>query len=241
MLFRSARSPQRLAFFAGVLSAFAVASYARPSLADGVHYDIGFGVGPAKRFLSNKGDTGDDAALGGRAQLHADVAVLPLLRLGLYAGFELSPPPTGNVREMFPFGFQAKVTPPIESDRFKVYGFLGFGYDAVYTHSFSAIVPVQNAAAMQIPTPVRFDGVSGSFFEVPFGVGGSYRLRKPWELFLELRATAGIGFGATLYNFDETGGRPGHSLVGKGVAVAKDNDGEDAFGLALVFGIQFDK
>ena len=73
----------------------------------------------------------------------------------------------------------------------------------------------------------------------------AYHLRRNprdgLDLFAELRGSIGFGFGATLYNFDDDGGRPGHTLTGKGVTTYTDNDGEDVFGLALLFGVQFDR
>ena len=205
------------------------------------HYDIGFGIGPSKRFLGNKPDGGDDSAFGGMAQLNADVALLPLLRVGVYGGFELSPPPTGDVKEMFPFGGRVTFTPPLPSDRLKLGLFIGLGYTVVYTHSVNETIPLQNSQGTLVNTPALLAGVSGSFLEVPLGARLSYHVRKSWDVFAELRGSIGFGFGATLYNFDDDGGRPGQTLIGKGVATGTDNDGQDSFGLALLFGVQFDR
>ncbi len=236
--------PARLLAFAAlaplVYVVGAVASE-RHALADVPHYDVGFGIGPSKRFLGNRADGAPDSGFGGMAMLNADVALLPTVKIGGYFGFELSPPPTGDVKEMFPFGARATWSPPIDSARFALSLFVGFGYTVVYTHSYNTPLPVENSMGALITTPGQLDGVSGSFFELPLGARATYHLRKNWDVFAELRGAIGFGFGATLYNFDDGGGRPGHTLVGKGIGTLTDNDGEDVFGLALLFGVQWDR
>jgi hypothetical protein len=213
----------------------------RRALADVPHYDVGFGIGPSKRFLGDKADGADDSAFGGMAMLNADVALAPLVKVGGYFGFELSPPPTGDVKEMFPFGARVTVAAPLASERYALSFFAGFGYTVVYTHSYDTPIPLQNSQGTLVSTPGQLSGVSGSFFEIPLGARVAYHLRKNWDVFAELRGSIGFGFGATLYNFDDDGGRPGHTLVGKGVGTLTDNDGEDVFGLALLFGVQWDR
>jgi hypothetical protein len=213
----------------------------RSARADVPHYDIGFGIGPAKRFLGNKPDGGNDSSFGGAAQLNADIAIAPLFRVGGYFDWEVSPPPTGDVKYMYSFGGRVSFAPPLESQRLKLSFFAGLGYTVVYTHSFNETIPLQNSQGMLVGTPAQLAGVSGSFFEVPFGARLSYNVRKSWNFFTELRGTLGFDFGATLYNFDDTGGRPGKALGGMSTATGTDNDGTDAFGLALLFGVEFDR
>ena len=217
----------------------------RCARADVPRYDYGFGIGPSKRFLGDRANGAGDSGFGGMAMLNADVALAPLVRVGGYFGFELSPPPTGNVKEMFPFGARVTVTPPLESARFKLSLFAGLGYTVVYTHSYDTPLPVENSTGALVTTPGQLDGVSGSFFEIPLGARLSYNVRRGsrdgLDVFAELRGSIGFGFGATLYNFDDQGGRPGHTLTGKGIGTLTDNDGTDVFGMALLFGVQFDR
>ncbi len=231
----------RLLAFAVVAPLACLALAERSARADVPHYDVGFGVGPAKRFLGNKPDGGDDSSFGGAAQLNADIAVAPLLRVGGYFGWEVSPPPTGDVKYMYSFGGRVSFAPPLESQRLKLSFFVGLGYTVVYTHSFNETIPLQDSKGELVNTPAFLDGVSGSFFEIPFGARLSYNVRKSWNFFTELRGTFGFDFGATLYNFDDTGGRPGKALGGMSPATGTDNDGTDAFGLALLFGVEFDR
>jgi hypothetical protein len=170
-----------------------------------------------------------------------DVALAPLIKVGAYGGFEVSPPPTGEVKEMFPFGARLTVTPPIASAGWNLGLFAGLGYTAVYTHSVYRLLPVRNSIDQLVYEPALLDGVGGGFVEIPFGARASYHLRKHWDLFLELKAAVGVGFNGTLYNFDDDGGRGGHTLVAKGVQTGTDNDGTDVFALSLFFGFQFDR
>jgi hypothetical protein len=78
-------------------------------------------------------------------------------------------------------------------------------------------------------------GAGGSFFEVPFGIGASYKLRKPWELCAELGGRAGFGHRGSLYT------EPGPQVSSPGRADSNALPaGEDRFAVGLTVGVLVD-
>ena len=110
--------------------------------------------------------------MGPSAQVVAHVAVLPLLRVGPYAAFDLSPAPGTMARAVYALGLRAKVTPPLLSAPWRTWVFVGAGFSDAYTPRSSA-----GTGADQV-----------GMLEVPIGVGIGHRLRGPWELCAELGA-----------------------------------------------------
>jgi hypothetical protein len=177
----------------------AVLFVSAPSAAQ-LHYDVGAEVGTMRRILLKRDPnlSGTDATFGPDLELHAHVAVLPMLRAGIYVGHDMSP--EKSLRQITSFGLRAKLMPPILCGNWRAWAFAGIGYSIVYSPSYHA--------TYQIPTPtnpnnaqdVAFDGESGQFLEVPLGIGLGYKLRKPWELTAELGTKIGFGFSDNLYN-----------------------------------------
>ena len=76
--------------------------------------------------------------------------------------------------------------------------FFGFGYAGVYQRSTSRRGASRAARTFAVADAV-VHGAGGGFFEVPFGLGASYKLRKPWELCAELGGRAGFGHTGSVY------------------------------------------
>ena len=136
-------------------------------------------------------------------ELHGHVAVLPLLRAGLYLSHDISP--ELSTRQVTSFGARAKLTPPILCGPWRAWAFLGFGYSLVYSPSYHHTYDISSGAGQpQVPTDVAVDGLWGTFFEIPVGIGLGYKLQKPWELTAELGTKIGFGFSGDLYCGDTT-------------------------------------
>jgi len=141
-----------------------------------VHWDAGAQAGATDRIATGAVPSRSPGPSG---EIHAHVAVYPMLRVGPYAAFDLSPVSGLPDRRVYSAGARAKVTPPWLAAPWRVWGFLGFGIAYAYAPS----TPSLRSSSTTMP-------------EVPVGVGMGYRLHGPWELCAELGARwnlAGIG------------------------------------------------
>jgi hypothetical protein len=191
------RTVARLVAFAGALTAallFATRAEAQ------VHWDASAQAGVMKRVVGDRPTGGQDAGFGPVGLLTAHLALLPLVRFGAYVGHDISPLGGASARDITFAGARVKLMSPWPRGSFRAWLFFGLGYDGVYQRSTSAPRNFPGPASM--PT-VRDDavvhGAGGGFFEVPYGIGASYKLRKPWERCAELGARSGLGFSGSAY------------------------------------------
>jgi len=152
-----------------------------------VHWDAGVELGAAYRLTTGQ-SAGVPAPIPGPAgELHAHVALVPMVRVGGYLAFDVSPVPGFPVREIAEAGLRAKLSPPLLSGAWRDWLFVGVGY----ARAFAA-------------------GEGGGFLDLPVGVGIGYRLRRPWELFAELEGRVGLAFAGPLYDKSAPGPYEGH-------------------------------
>src|SRR5690606_37872691 len=91
---------------------------------------------------------------------------------------------------------------------------------------------VVDGAGVSQQRAVEVEGGGGTFFEVPFGIGASYKLYKPWELCAELGARAGFGHSGTIYD------PPGPGVAVSDFAGQRASPaGLDRFALGLTVGV----
>jgi hypothetical protein len=163
--------------------------------------------------------------VGAVALLTGHVALLPLLRVGGYVSQELSPMSGAtSARDLTSLGLRAKLLSPWPRGATRAWLFVGLGYAAAYGRSTTA--PGRDATV---------EGARGGFVDVPFGMGGSLRLRKPWELCAELGLRAGLGHTGSLY--DAPG--PTLSAVGQPDRNAAPS-GRETFGIGVTVGVLLD-
>lgn len=228
------RRAAQLAVFAGVLAAGAL--LATPAEAQ-LHWDASAQAGVMKRVLGDRPSGGSDAGFGPVGQLTGHIALLPLVRVGAYFGHDISPlGGDASARDLTWGGARVKVMSPWPRGSMRLWLFFGFGYDGVYQRSTSAPRNFPGPAGM--PT-VRDDavvhGAGGGFFEVPYGIGVSYKLRKPWELCAELGARSGFGFSGSAYQ------APGPRVSSPGRADGNALPaGNDRFAMGLTVGVLVD-
>ncbi len=197
-----------------------------------LHWDASAQLGVAKRFLTNRPSGSSDAGFGPVGEIHGHVAIFPLVRVGPYLSHDISPlPGDAAALQITSAGARIKVTSPFPLDPWRVWGFLGFGYAGVYGPSFPTNVDIggtrQNALV---------SGAGGGFFEVPFGIGASYKLRKPWHLTAELSGRVGFGFSGSVYDLET-----GRSGVAPGQPpLLFTNAGTDTLGVGLAIGVMLD-
>jgi hypothetical protein len=141
-----------------------------------LHWDAGVELGAMQRVMTAAAPGAPSASPGPFAELHAHVALVPLVRLGPYVSYDVAPLSGQPAHRIGEAGLRAKITPPLRLDPWRAWIFAGAGYAHVWT-----------------------GGVEGQFLDIPFGAGVGLRLRAPWELSLELGGRVGTAFGGTAY------------------------------------------
>jgi hypothetical protein len=188
-----------------------------------LHWDASAQAGMMKRVMVDRPDGGRDAGFGPVGQLTGHVALLPLVRLGGYFGHDISPI-IGDVsaRDLTWGGVRAKIMSPWPRGDLRAWLFVGFGYTGVYARSSA------RAGAV-------IHGAGGGFFELPFGIGASYKIRKPWELCAELGTRVGFAHHGSAYE------DPGPRLTTPGSPDANAKpSGTDRYGIGLTIGVLLD-
>jgi hypothetical protein len=166
---------------AGVL----VSLLAARSASAQVNTDVGLSVGAMKRFTTSVPDGVSQPGFGPAADVRAHVAVLPMLRVGLYAAYDLSPVPGAPARSFFTGGLHVKVSPPLLPAPWKTYLFTGFGAGYV----------VRSGS----------DASTGGVLEVPVGLGLTRRVSPLWEPFIELGGRFGVASFGPMYEASHAG------------------------------------
>jgi hypothetical protein len=189
-----------------------------------------------KRFLADRPAGTDDVGFGPAGQLTGHLALLPLVHLGGYFGHDISPlPGDGSSRHITFGGARVKGMLPWVRGSARAWIFAGFGYAGVYSPSYDTVFSFADGEGNVTRRPVRVQGAGGGFFEVPFGIGASYKLRKPWELCAELGARMGFGHGGSVYDLPgprvRADGFPGQNALPAGL---------DRFALGLTLGVMID-
>ena len=197
-----------------------------------LHWDVGAKGGVSKRFLSSRPPGAPDAGLGPEAEVEGHVAVLPMLRAGLYAAYDRSPVTGIAARNIMAAGLHVRVNAPWPRDPFRGWVYLGFGYAGVYAPSYETTLLVQHDPAMPAsPTRTTVQGSGGTFFEVPVGLGVAYKLRRPWELTLELGTRVGFGWSGSTYTSGAV------ALPDGAPAQQIQQTGNDSFAVLLSLGV----
>lgn len=129
------------------------------------HWDVGAQAGATERIATASGAPARSP--GPSVEIHGHVAVYPLVRIGAYGTFELSPTSGMRDRLIYGGGGRVKLTPPLLPAPWHVWAFLGAGF-----------------AYAQLPD----SGESTPTAEFPVGLGLGRKLSGPWELCAELAA-----------------------------------------------------
>jgi len=141
-----------------------------------VHYDVGALAGVSEHFLFDRPAGTNLPTPGPALTLDGHVAVFPLLRIGGYVTGDVTDLDAPSPRWTLGGGLRLKVTPPWPRGKWRAWLATGFGYVGAGS-----------------------GGAGGGALEIPVGLGGSYRFRKPWVLLLELVTRFGFGHWGSLY------------------------------------------
>jgi hypothetical protein len=202
-----------------------------------LHADASAQIGVEKRFVADAPPGAGDPGFGPAGQITVHVALLPLVRAGAWIAHDVSPMPDPvAARDVTSGGARLKLMSPWPRGDVRAWLFAGFGYAGVYARSYATTVQVPTGLSGQsTPTPGVVQGAGGSFFDVPLGLGASYKLRAPWLLVAELGCHLGFGHTGSVYERPgpqlRTPGRPDDNAVPSGL---------DRVGLALTVGVMLD-
>lgn len=195
-----------------------------------VHKDASLRLGAMARTLS--GGT-DDASIGPLVAADAHVALLPLLRAGAFLSHDIAP--SSRFRDAWrrhgSFGLSVRTNAPWPNRSVHLWLFLRAGPTLTYADGYPALgaPPGGGSAAFG-----RVDGAWGAFLEVPAGVGGAVRLRKPFELSMEIGIRLGAFHGGAAYR------QPEVTIAGDPAALAPFR-GRETFAIFAALGISYDR
>jgi hypothetical protein len=206
------------------------------------HWDANVQVGGSARLFSNSGYGGLPGSLGPVVAVAADVAIIPLLRIGLYGDYEYADTTEPAPSSVVSFGGRLKLMLP--GNRNHVHWWLFTGVGAVVWQAPGYVTADPNSSTgISTVTPA-----SGYFAEIPLGVGMGWRVRKPWEIVAELQGRFGFdmngsyfGQNAGFSNPDDQSSlgasRPTTSSSGAGSIPT----GSDVFAVLLTVGVGLDE
>jgi len=210
-----------------------------------VNSDVGFSAGVMKRFTTSAAPGVSQPGFGPVVDLRGHLAVLPMLRVGLYVAYDHSPMPGAGDRNFLTGGIHVKVTPPLLPFPWKTYLFTGFGVGYAEADAYATTVTVYDNLATGASAPsgsvaARAPSLTGGLLEVPLGLGLARKLGTSWEVFLELGGRFGVATFGPLYDSHET---PAYSVTGTlpaGSILSSPHapfTGADSFALSLSVGV----
>lgn len=182
-----------------------------------VRWDLGAQAGVAKRFTTGGPAGTPSPGFGPMAELQGHVALVPMVRVGLYVAEDLSPAP-GRLRSVTAGGLHVRVSPPLLAAPWRTWLFTGFGFAYAYD-------PGQEG-----------EHASGQLFDVPAGLGLGVKLGKGTLLFAELGARFGFGFYGRMYE-----AAPAGTATSSGDSAAGPFLGHDAVALSLTVGLSLEQ
>jgi hypothetical protein len=175
-----------------------------------VHWDAGAEAGVTKRFTAG-GEGAPAPGLGPSLELTGHVALLPMVRLGVYLGSDLSPAAPDGLRSFWDGGLHLRLSPPLVPWPWRTWLATGFGY--AFADNLGSHAP-------------------GGMLEVPVGLGVGRKVSRHAMLFVELGGRVGFGFYGRMYDraATETAGETPGAYVGK-----------DTFALSLSVGLSLEE
>jgi hypothetical protein len=149
-----------------------------------VNTDVGANTGLGIRLRT--GTPKPVAAIAG-IDVRGHVALVPLVRVGVYAGLEGTLPNGSEDRLYYAFGLDAKVASPWTPAPWHTWAFVGVG--AAY------VVATRHAVAGSSDTGgsgMQSSQADGALVELPVGVGAGIRVHSTWAIDAVLSARPAI-------------------------------------------------
>jgi hypothetical protein len=142
-----------------------------------LRWDAGAEAGISRRFTTGAPPGAPSPGFGPMVELQGHVALVPMVRVGIYLAEDLSPA-GDRLRSFSAGGIHLRASPPLLPSGWRTWLFAGLGFAWAY------------------------DGgahTSGQLFDVPFGLGLGRKLGGSFLAFAELGARAGFGFYGAMY------------------------------------------
>jgi hypothetical protein len=158
-----------------VVATLLLASLATSAARAQVHWDVGAEAGAMKRFATGAPSPDVGPTFG----LQGHVALVPMVRAGLYAEQDVSPQADAGPRTFWAGGLHFRVTPPLLASPWRLWIFAGAGVAHAYSKEVHA---------------------DGGFLDVPAGMGLGRKLGTHWLVFAELGARFGALFYGGMYD-----------------------------------------
>jgi hypothetical protein len=155
-----------------------------------VRWDAELQEGAEKRILTSKPSGGSDSRFSPSLEASGHVALIPLVRVGLYARYEASSIARQDTRQMLSGGLDVRVLFPWPQGDTRLYARIGLGKMGTYAPSHPA---------PDRPDSVMLAGAWGHFTEVPLAIGLVYRVSSPVWLTAEAGARVGFAFAGNAY------------------------------------------
>ncbi|HEY8039427.1 MAG TPA: hypothetical protein VIF15_06520 [Polyangiaceae bacterium] len=197
-----------------------------------LRWDVGAQAGVMKRITTGGDPGAPSPGFGPAFQVQGHVALLPMIRVGLYLAQDTSPASGIGPRTFWEGGLHARFAPPLLSGKWRTWLAAGFGYAYTYASSYHArenIVP----GGPSVDVPVT--SVDGGLLEIPLAVGLGYKATGPFTLFVELGGRFGVGFFGAMYRDGASGNVGGASVIPQPFM------GQDSFALSLSVGLSLDE
>jgi hypothetical protein len=160
-----------------------------------IHADLELEAGTSLHVLTARQGPAGNPDPGPALSLAGHVAVLPLLRAGIYVLHDFSPTPGADLRELTSAGLSVRLYAPWPRGDLRLWFATGLGYAAAEAPSYVSPPELANSPGMA----TQVSSTSGGFFELPLGIGTSFRVSQRFELIAEAGARIGFGFTGSMY------------------------------------------
>jgi hypothetical protein len=196
-----------------------------------LRWDVGAEAGVQSRGTFESGAGAPGRGVGPVFELQGHVALIPMVRIGAYVSYDITPDPPIGTRSFTGGGLHLRVSPPLLPAPWRTWVFAGLGAAYAYAASYHQVVTLGTQSVDAV-----FSGASGGMLEVPLGLGLGYRLRglaAPWMVFTELGGRLGVWYWGPLY-----GEAP--YAVATGAGRYGPSPGKDSFALSLSVGLSLE-
>jgi hypothetical protein len=214
-----------------------------PSVASAqTHWDANVHAGASGRVFSNGALPGSFGPVVG---FDADVAVIPLLRVGLYGDYEYTDTTEPKLSSVISFGARVKIMLPGYRSNIHWWLFTGIGAVIWEAPGFN-FYDTSTGAGVTTGVPAA----SGYFAEIPLGIGMGWRVHRPWEIIAELQGRVGFDWSGSYFtqcgytNPDDGGcdlGTTRPTSTAAGSSAAGLGTGNDVVAFLFTLGIGLDQ
>ena len=202
-----------------------------------IHWDVGAQGGIINRFVTGSEAGAPGPKLGPFVQLTGHLALIPLLRVGLYAATDVTPVSHLPARHFYELGVHGKFAPPLLGGAWRTWVSLGVGYAYTYAPSYTTQETVGTPPGPTTTETVNVGTADGGMLDLQPGIGIGYRVGSVMP-FVELGGRFGLAFWGTMYDPNQcTGSTPAMP----GLPVCEPYFGQDSFAVWLSVGLSLEE